>query len=62
MAKKTELKPCPFCGGKAEVGGSRGCYNAGCHQINSCRICAFTVNCRTKKEAVELWNTRKGRK
>lgn len=43
-----ELKPCPFCGGKAEKNrGAIGCHSCGAW------ITAFLVS-----KAVDLWNTR----
>lgn len=54
----TELKPCPFCGGKAELirRSSESPYNHGVW----CRSC----RCRTsfeksENEAIEAWNTRR---
>lgn len=55
---KTELKPCPFCGGKAELVGT-GNFCGNCAYSVSCTSC----NCNTdwlanKKEVVEAWNKR----
>ncbi len=49
---KTELKPCPFCGGKALT--KRSC--AGVHVI--CSKCLITEVYETYEEAVEKWNAR----
>ena len=53
------LKPCPFCGGHAEIKCDvlyRG-YNA------RCQLCGVnTRNFETKDEAIEAWNRRAERK
>lgn len=51
----TELKPCPFCGGEAEIhpyGG--GGYDVWCEGSCGAEINGF----RTEAEAVEAWNRR----
>ena len=55
---KTELKPCPFCGGEAEIVDTGDLYGH-CEYSVSCTSC----NCNTdwltnKKEAVQAWNKR----
>ena len=53
MAK---LKPCPFCGGKAELFHSYDGYH--CVQ---CTCCACgTIYMRTESGAVRMWNRRAG--
>ena len=55
----TELKPCPFCGGKAEIkdGGD------GCHKIECENDCIAGNNHLWRKNLdflIEAWNTRVG--
>ena len=62
-----ELKPCPFCGGKAEWCGDlpdpKGCGDALCDHI-TCNECDYNLalNDSTRLEgrvlAMETWNTR----
>ena len=54
-----ELKPCPFCGGKAHFifDHNREYLYVGC---NNCRIKLGGFNPRTKDKAIKCWNTRKG--
>lgn len=55
-----ELKPCPFCGGKAKVIRSHVCldnkYYAVCENDN-CQA-AICVDSETREKAIELWNKR----
>jgi len=59
VIKKPELLPCPFCGGKAKLINTG--YNAFYVSCNNCD-CSMTTcktpTCDTKKEAIDLWNTR----
>lgn len=48
-----ELKPCPFCGGKAEFENDNGEWFVFCEKCGS-----MTVLFETKPEAKEAWNTR----
>ena len=50
-----ELKPCPFCGGKAEISLYLGNYGVAC-----CECPGAVINCRyqTKEEAIKAWNRR----
>lgn len=52
--KEPEMKPCPFCGGKAEV-----VHGFGFDNIVQCEDC-FTETriCETPEEAIEVWNKR----
>ena len=51
-----ELKPCPFCGCKAELFHSYDGYH--CVQ---CTCCACgTIHMRTESGAVRMWNRRAG--
>ena len=52
-----DLKPCPFCGGEAELCGMVGTRYIRC---TSCG-CDGPIFQDTKKEAVESWNTRSDR-
>lgn len=50
--KETELKPCPFCGGKAELSN----YT---HYWIGCKDCWVETKCyKSKEEAIEAWNRR----
>lgn len=52
-----ELKPCPFCGGDPEIMTSPdGFTSIGCLGCNP--VFGVMVQRRTRKEAVEVWNTR----
>ena len=56
-----KLKPCPFCGGKAQhytysTYGGREKHGIECLKC----IKACVDHCETKKEAVEAWNRRIG--
>ena len=48
-----ELKPCPFCGGKAEFENDNGEWFVFCERCGS-----MTVLFDTKPEAKETWNAR----
>ena len=50
-----ELKPCPFCGGKAEIKGSAFCWV----QCKSCG--AETKGTKKRANAIAEWNRRKER-
>ena len=59
-----ELKPCPFCGGRAELIQTK-CLSNGCvlyhvfHYDLKCHInCIRTENMATPEEAIEAWNMR----
>lgn len=68
MNSVDELKPCPFCGGEAEVFD----YNIACEIYEDDEdgfIAPYTVQCKrqccflgkdyeTKEEAIEVWNRR----
>lgn len=53
MTKQTELKPCPFCGGKAELFEGYRLSHVYCINCN-----AQTDSLKSTKRAVELWNSR----
>ena len=60
--KALDLKPCPFCGGKASVfrviledGTPR--YEVDCENID-CEISACTSLHATRQEAADVWNKR----
>lgn len=55
----TELKPCPFCGGEAELNLLLGNY---CVTCKSCMGAIFPAAGMTEEEAIELWNRRAGEK
>lgn len=53
----TELKPCPFCGGEAElvIDGTDDCPCIWVQCKNGCCSIRF---CETEAEAIEAWNKR----
>lgn len=51
-----ELKPCPFCGGKAEIIGGPSKY--GLKQIRCTKCCNCTAFWKGRKKAIEMWNIR----
>lgn len=56
LEKEEVLKPCPFCGGKAQVQGEVkhfvSCFN------RECSVNPGTSLCETEEEAIEKWNKR----
>ena len=61
---ETELKPCPFCGGQAELRKTLGRENYFARCKNMCAITCGRHNINGKwrpisqNEAIELWNRR----
>ena len=53
-----ELLPCPFCGGKAKlINTGYNVFYVDCNNCD-CSMTCETPTCETKKEAIDLWNTR----
>jgi hypothetical protein len=52
---ETELKPCPFCGAKAEIA-EFGCYSVYCSR----QCCEQPIAYPDRKKATEAWNRRVG--
>lgn len=52
-----ELKPCPFCGGEAELCDNGYFVDVSCKHIQ-CRGFADTLRYKCEEEAVEAWNRR----
>ena len=50
-----ELKPCPFCGGVAEISLLFGRYGVAC---SSCQGAIIPCPYQSKEEAIEAWNRR----
>ena len=64
MSEEIKLKPCPFCGGKAELlkdelGRTSDWWYAACSNLD-CGIYAQTADRPTPQEAAKLWNRRAG--
>ena len=59
---KQELKPCPFCGGEANIVKRKlkiGFYPSGGTYYVHCKKCLITTQPRNQKELViEFWNRR----
>lgn len=51
--REEELKPCPFCGGKADI-----CETSSTWSFVSCYECSAEIRGDTKAEAIEAWNRR----
>ena len=47
-----ELKPCPFCGGKANLRSGFWIHTA------YCRDCLVSITRDSEEEAIEAWNRR----
>ena len=59
--KEPELKPCPFCGGQADVALMEHPYESG-RWFAACNDCsAFAENADTRDGAVANWNRRKSK-
>ena len=56
----SELLPCPFCGGEAElVPGLLGGYQVYCsNDFDKCGVIPMTLAFVTEAEAIEIWNRR----
>lgn len=54
-----ELKPCPFCGGKARFLNWKSAWAVECCN-DYCCVLPETEICDTKEAAVEIWNRRVG--
>lgn len=64
MAREPELKPCPFCGGEAEIVGHyiKGVPNNYQYFVR-CKRCKarptlYGFNFKKKEKAIEAWNRR----
>ena len=55
----TDLKPCPFCGGEAELfKGKLGFWHVKCGGRPECGVLPLTNSASTEAEAIAAWNTR----
>lgn len=55
-----KLKPCPFCGGEAEITETKMFRNQDCYvQCKGCGACTkFRFGDECRKQAIDDWNTR----
>ena len=56
-----ELKPCPFCGGEADVVYIKwcACYIVKCqNEYEVCDVIPATKYCCVESDAIEAWNRR----
>jgi hypothetical protein len=62
--KTTDVKPCPFCGGKAVVsawgsdGFVVGCEHDGAADPEACGIAPRSIPFISQEAAIKAWNTR----
>lgn len=60
---KPELKPCPFCGGNAEISNLDGVVENG-HRLRfaacSSEDCRASLWCEDEEDAIKRWNHRAG--
>ena len=55
----TDLKPCPFCGGQAELfKGKFGFWHVKCGGRPECSVLPLTNSASTEAEAIAAWNSR----
>lgn len=55
----SELKPCPFCGGEAEVYLAARYEDKDYYHVRCTNDCVYTKKARhNENEAIEAWNTR----
>lgn len=56
-----DLKPCPFCGGDAEIYKLKFDWKNICYRIHCKEFCCIQVQFyKTKEDAVMAWNGRNG--
>ena len=55
----SKLKPCPFCGGEAEMSKWKCGYYVSCIE-SDCFVCPETGDFESREEAIEAWNKRAG--
>ena len=53
-----KLKPCPFCGGEAEMDALVACGEDGTKYVISCPKCEISVSSYLEDNAYNIWNTR----
>lgn len=59
-----ELKPCPFCGGKARIVDNGETQNSKYYFVDVicenmvCRGCSSCLESKTKQQAIAAWNMR----
>lgn len=59
MDAETVLKPCPFCGGPADVEHlENGKWSVGCRNVDGCIGWLSSFTYARKAEAIAAWNTR----
>ena len=54
----SELKPCPFCGGEAELVDCEAFFYVRCSNHDECKIFVITEDMETKEDAIAIWNRR----
>lgn len=58
MGNKIELKPCPFCGGKAKLTHDTDGMEIFFIECDQCQVCPKTGDFTELKQAIKAWNRR----
>ena len=58
MNERIELKPCPFCGGEAEIVTNNFCCVSVSCKEEECRGYAKYLHYRNNEKAITAWNRR----